>query len=100
MTRQDPISYANNTDTISSTARTMSDVGFTAAELADADQATFIVTGDAIRFRYDGTAPTATVGFYLPADATPLVVVGNADIRRLQFIRVTTDAELYISLEK
>lgn len=99
MTRQDPVSIAENEKTISDTALSMTDVGFSVAELAEANRVTFAVTGDAIRWRKSGTSPTATVGFYLAVDATPQVVSGNADIKRLEFIRATTDAELLIDLE-
>lgn len=100
MSLQVPTSYASNTDTVSSIARTMSDVGFSAAELAAAQRAVISVATDAIRLRKDGSDPSATVGHYVGANAEPVVIEGNADIQRLRFIRVTADAALYVDLEK
>lgn len=45
-----------------------------------------------IRFRDDGTSPTASVGMILLAGATPFEYVG--DISTIQFIQVTTSAKL------
>ena len=92
--------YTRNTDTVSSTARTMTDVGFSAAELNQAERAVITITGDAMRWTHDGTAPTAALGAYLAANSSPLVISGNANVRRLRFIRVTTDVALLVILEK
>jgi hypothetical protein len=56
--------------------------------------AAIIVHGQAARWRDDGTAPTASVGMYLPAD-TPFVYDG--DLNAIQFIEVTSGAELNVS---
>ncbi len=101
MTKQVPVNFATNTTTtVSNTALTMTALGFDSDDLDVADQITLMVTGDAVRYRYDGVAPTATVGFYLGVNATPLVIEGNADIKRFQIIRVTGNAELLMSMEK
>lgn len=92
--------YARNTDTVSSTARTMTNVGFSADELADAERAVITTTGDALRWTHDGVAPTDAVGEYLAANSSPLTISGNASVKRLQFIRVTTDVALLVILEK
>lgn len=45
-----------------------------------------------IRFRDDGTSPTASVGMILYAGATPFEYVG--DVEAIKFIETTTSAKL------
>lgn len=90
--------------TISTTVVTLADgFGFTAAQLAKAERALITSTKAAIRYRYDGTAPTSELGHLLPQDATPpLEVLGNVNIRQFQCVRdsgAVADAEVLISLE-
>jgi len=61
-------------------------VGLTAATLANAKMATVNVEGAQVRFRIDGTAPTATVGALLN-DGDELIVWGSMDINAIRFIR-------------
>src|SRR5436309_15077995 len=61
-------------------------IGFTAATLANAKMATVNVEGAQIRYRIDGTAPTATVGAILEA-GDELIVWGSMDIGAIRFIR-------------
>lgn len=61
-------------------------VPFTAATSLSAKCATAKVEGAQIRYRTDGTAPTATVG--VPAEVGDIITVyGSADILAIQFIR-------------
>jgi len=59
------------------------------------------VGGDAVRWRADGVAPTATIGIQVPAngyiDFTEPMTDFWGMIKNIQFIRVTTDATLNIA---
>lgn len=78
--------------------------GSTAVELSDstggipkgATRAIISVADDAIRWRDDGTAPTATVGIYVAANAS-IELPSKEAIEAFQAIRVSTDAELNIA---
>src|SRR6266487_2442220 len=65
-------------------------VGFTAATFNAVGNvaicATVNVEGAQVRYRIDGTAPTATVGAILEA-GDELIVWGTMDINSIQFIR-------------
>jgi hypothetical protein len=58
-----------------------------------ADLAICYVEDDAIRTRADGLAPSATVG-QVQAAASYFTVCGEAAIKRVRMIRVTTDADV------
>ena len=61
-------------------------VGFTAATALGAKLATVNVEGAQVRYRTDGTDPTATVGVVAnPGDV--INVYGNADVTAIRFIR-------------
>ena len=86
--------------TVSSTALTLMTFGFTQAEVDQADRARVTVATQAIRFRYDGTAPTASVGHLAAADTT-FFIEGNQNLQNLQLIRATgSDGAASITLEK
>jgi hypothetical protein len=51
-------------------------------------------TGASVRFRDDGTAPTATVGMLLPGSAVPFYYDGN--LAQLSFIETTASAVVNI----
>lgn len=100
MTRQVPENLETKTGTISSTAKSLADLLFDSDNLAVANRLVLSVTTDAVRWRKDGTAPTASVGHYLAPDSDPLVIEGNADVNAFQFIRVTLDAPYILEIEK
>lgn len=58
-----------------------------------AEEATFSVEVDTVRYTLDGTAPTATLGHLLGLGDI-LTVVGRDNLKRLRFIRVTTNATI------
>lgn len=60
-----------------------------------ANMAVVIATGQAVAWRDDGTAPTATIGMPLPVN-TPLIVCGLA-LAAIQFIQASATATLDIS---
>lgn len=92
------------TGTISNTAVAMADiggagVGFSGADLTVADRVRITCTGNAVRYRYDGSAPTASVGHNIAVDGQ-VIIDGNQNINNLQFIRATgSDGAVSITLE-
>lgn len=82
-------------------------VSTTAVELADATggipssaiYAEIVVSGDSVRWRDDGVAPTATVGMVADeGDDTRFIVLSSRkQINNFQAIREVGDAELNIS---
>ena len=61
-----------------------------------ADLAICTIEDDAVRWRDDGIAPTATVG-QLAAVSTALTIRGAASLKNVKFIRVTTDADINVT---
>ncbi len=57
------------------------------------------VLTDAVTWRADGTAPTATVGHKIAADASLSLTGANYKqlLSQIKFIRVTTDATVHIT---
>jgi hypothetical protein len=91
--------YAYDSATVSSTAMTMTAIGFSAANIDTADRALISVDTQPVRFRYDGGVPTAAEGHYLESGDTHMIE-GNQNIRNLQLIRATgTDGFVAITLE-
>lgn len=65
------------------------------AGVPPADMAQIIVETGAVRYRDNGLAPTAAVGYPI-AVGTPYMVCGTLNIRRAQFIRQTVDGTLNV----
>lgn len=85
---------------VSSTALTLVTFGFTAEQVRQASVMTISVSANNINFRYDGTAPTTSVGMYLPSTTPPFVIMGNTNISQFQLIRAGgSDATVSITLE-
>jgi hypothetical protein len=80
--------YAFATDDVAGTALTLADIGFTDDEIRAAQRARITVAAFPIRYTYEGTTPTASVGHYLAADGET-ELVGNENISNLQVIRAT-----------
>ena len=82
--------------TVSSTA-----LGFTSGTAfpggkQPADMAVVTIETDAIRYRVDGVAPTASEGHKAAADSS-FTVYGTQNLRAFQMIRVTTDATVKVT---
>ena len=77
----DPNTVAFETITVSTTA-----IGFTSATFGNADVAEVTLDGADIRFRLDGTAPTASVG-HLLRDGDVLTIRNQTDIANFSAIR-------------
>ncbi len=83
---------------VGNAAVTMTDFGFTAAELANARAATIGVHLGGINFLSTGHAPTVVLGIPIAAGAY-IVLANNVDIQRLQFIRNSaTDSNVSLIL--
>ena len=78
-------------------------VGFTASNITPAFQPTRViitVEDGQIRYRYDGTDPTATVG-HLMNSMDALVLKGKKNIEAMKFIRkTTTNATIMVTYER
>lgn len=91
--------FAFETLTVSSTA-----IGFTAAIMqpagAPAPQRAFLTCEtDAIRYRYDGGTPTASVGHLLNAGALANLT-GAVALSQFRAIRVTTNGTCQVTYER
>ena len=81
-------------------------VGATATGLTvpvGATAAIVSVETEAVRYRDDGTAPTATVGVYLPVTATIgslYSFIGRAILANIQFIATTGTATVTVAYYK
>lgn len=85
-------------DTVSNTAVDLSDIGFSADEIAAADVAEISVEGEAIRRSCGVDAPTDTVGHPHEAGET-FQIVSKPLIRNLKLIRRdSSDATVQVSL--
>lgn len=80
--------------TVSSTA-----IGFTTATRVSATSALISVEDDNIRYRLDGTDPTASEGHLLYAGQTQ-IIEGWLAISQFKAIRVTSDAKLKVTYFK
>lgn len=90
------IAFASATAT--ATPITMTNFGFTEDTLARANAAWVTCSNAIARYRYDGGDPTSA-GHLLDI-GQPVWVVGNANVRRLRFVRAgTTDTVVAITLE-
>ena len=72
--------------TVTDTAQSLSDCGFTADELANMAQVTLTPHGGAINILTNGDAPTSDEGHYIE-DHGLAVIDGANDCARLQMIR-------------
>jgi hypothetical protein len=94
------LAYKFASAAVSSSALTLVTFGFTQVEVDQADRARITVATQAIRYRYDGGDPTATVGHLAAVDST-FFIEGNQNIQNLRLIRATgSDGAASITLEK
>lgn len=81
-----------------STAATMTTFSFTSTQTGDGKLARITAGANPIRYRYDGTAPTSTVGHYIAAYGTH-EVSGQINCKNLQLIAVGGNSVSTITLE-
>jgi hypothetical protein len=60
-----------------------------------ASNALIIVSGEAVRWRADGTAPTASLG--MPVAAGDTIVIGGPLMSTIEFIQVSASASLDVT---
>lgn len=85
--------------TVSSSALTMTGLGFAADDLVDVDRARVSVETADIKMTDDGIVPTATRGHTL-SNGFDGMFQGQDLINALQFIRKTSDAIINVTLYK
>lgn len=91
------VAFDDEVLTVSSTSKALTATKYAATGDIPADMAVCMVETDSVRFRVNGLDPTAAVGTLVIATATapaPITVCGTSNIRKVRFIRVTTDASL------
>lgn len=92
------IASAFNNSTVSSTALSLTDIGFDADEVAVADRMRVTVETQPLRYRYDGAVATTSVGHQLVAGSV-LILDGQQNIANFSIIAVSTDGAVFITLE-
>ena|SRR3990167_7798425 len=73
--------------------------GPSAATPGGAEQAFISNYGDAIRYLYDGSTPSATVGHVLPNNGN-IILTGQNQMSQFKCFRVTTDSIITITYER
>lgn len=89
----EPLGYARY-DTLSSAVSLSDSPAAGIAKPAAARLALFVVKDQAVRWRDDGSAPTASAGIPIEVD---IPFWYNGDLDALQFIEVTAGAELNVA---
>lgn len=94
------MAFAYNSDiAISTTAKTLIDIGFTTSQIDSAVKIRLTVEAQPVRYRYDGAAPTATEGHPLIA-TDELIIYGQQNIEQFQIIRSgASDATVRVTME-
>jgi hypothetical protein len=83
--------------TVSSTALSLLDFGFTDAELKASGRAFIFVNTNSLRVDWSGNAPTVSVGALISGT---FEVSGNKNLYNFQMIRhSTSDSEVFVVLE-
>lgn len=87
-------------DTDLAAAQTLADFSqFSDSEVEQAKRVLLMAEGADVRWRDDGTDPTASVGFELIAGATqPFFYAGN--LKEIRFIEESTSSDLFACLYK
>ncbi|MBD3675588.1 MAG: hypothetical protein HUJ26_18915 [Planctomycetaceae bacterium] len=99
-----PTVVAFKSGAISSTAIGLTDLGFTAEEIAEAERAIISTHATEVHMRWDGGNPTGTTGIMLDegSGAAFAVIVGSENLQNLKFIKESggADGTLSVMLEK
>ena len=85
--------------TVSTVALSLTDLGFSAAEVDAADRALISIETNSIRYTVHGTAPTSANGHLVTAGTT-FTVEGHELLSNLKLIRASADAVAQITLTK
>lgn len=85
--------------TVNTTVLSLSDFGFTDAQISVARRATISTVTATVMITWDGTDPSATLGHPIPAD-TWAVVGYPSSVTNIKVIRQTAQASVTITLER
>lgn len=89
--------YVSNQATVSSTAQSLADIGFSAAEIGDAHEMIVTATDAAIRYTFSETA-TASNG-HLVGNGDTFIFTNEAFSAFSCIRQASTDAEVYVTLK-
>ncbi len=92
-----PIAFQSKKSTVSGTAQTLLDFGFTQPEINRANRAWVATHSQHAHILFDGNTPTASYGLSIDTNLT-FVVDGNYNIQRLKVIHGGSDADVTIML--
>lgn len=85
--------------TVSSSVQVLTPAKYMAADMSGGAQEAFITNyGNSLRYTYDGTTPSSTIGHVLP-DQGVLVLRGQQQMKNFKCIRVSADSEISITYE-
>lgn len=85
--------------TVTNAVQVLTSSKYMAAGMSGGAQKAFLTNyGNAIRYTYDGTTPSATVGHVLP-DGGALVLEGQQQMASVKFFRVSADSVISITYE-
>ena len=95
-----PQVVVSDQETISNAAKTLAEfTGISAANVLASSRIWLTVNSNAVRIRYDGTAPTTSVGHRLTA-GNDVLLSGSNVLALFEIIRDgSTDAEVFVTLE-
>lgn len=95
------VGYATETLTVTNAVQVLTPgtYGGTATTPGGAEVAFITNYGNSIRYYYDGSTPSATVGHVLP-DGGILTLQGQNQISKFKAFRVSADSELTITYER
>lgn len=95
--------FAYEAITVSSAVKTLTEATYNPATSNEdsprAKRALITVETDQIRYTYNGTTPTSSIGHLLSAGDV-LSLNGYGNIKRFKAIRVTTDASIKVTYER
>jgi hypothetical protein len=92
-----PISSQFNKTVSNAALDLVTGLNFSQTDVNAADAAHITVTGNDLRYTYDGTTPTATIGHPLPV-GSDILIRGQSLIANLKFIRQGSDGVVNITL--
>jgi len=91
--------YEFETLTVTNAAKAFTSAKLSATGKENAIRAIVTVEDDSIRYRVDGSDPSATVGHLVYAGGT-ITIEGITNLTRFRAFRVTTDAKITVSYER
>jgi len=94
------IGFATETLVVTNSVQVLSPSKFAPSTTSGGASSAFITNdGDALRYFYDGTTPSSTLGHKL-ADGGILVLNGQNQMENFKCFRVTTDTTITVTYER